>query len=435
MTEVPASHQRPDPLRERVREDSVALFMAHWRVSLVAISLVTVAAALGGHELVSERTRMLWVAVILGNYALQGLVMLQLERAPTLREGIARWMPWLLLSIFVSGLGWGFVPWLLQGAPVSVLVFASLFNAMLIFCVVNAPATPPMQACAVLPVAAVNTVALLHHPTLPYAMPVAAAFVALCGVILLFGVRVQGALRASMRERHVARDLAHELGLQQQRLVEVERERTLLLERHRLMQDMHDGLGSSLVSALAHAERGQLQQEDLLRTLHECLDDLRVVIDSLEPMDHDLVALLATLRFRTGRRLEQAGIQLQWDMSDLPPLRWLGPPEALQVMRIVQEALSNIIQHARAQRVCITAAALEGEVEVRIVDDGVGFDAAEPAVVSTVATTAASAAGRGLRSMQQRAQRLGGRVHIASTPGEGTCLSLRLPVTAETPSA
>ncbi len=426
----PVKSAPDDPLRERVREDSVALFMAHWRVSLVAISLVTVAAALGGQELVSERARWIWASVILGNYFLQAMVMLQLERAPTLREGIQHWMPWLLLSIFVSAVGWGFVPWLLLQGPVSVLVFASLFNAMLIFCVVNAPATPPMQACAVLPVAAVNTAALLNHPTLPYAMPIAAAFAVLCGVILLFGVRVQGALRASMRERHVARDLAHALGLQQQRLVEVERERTLLLERHRLMQDMHDGLGSSLVSALAHAERGQLQPDDLVHTLHECLDDLRVVIDSLEPMDHDLVALLATLRFRTGRRLEQAGIQLQWDMPDLPPLPWLGPPEALQVMRIVQEALSNIIQHARAQHVCITAAALAHEVEVRIVDDGVGFDAA----ASDASSGAASVEGRGLRSMRQRALRLGGRVDITSKPGEGTCLWLRLPVEALSPS-
>jgi signal transduction histidine kinase len=70
---------------------------------------------------------------------------------------------------------------------------------------------------------------------------------------------------------------------------------------------------------------------------------------------------------------------------------------------------------------------LAHEVEVRIVDDGVGFDAAERLGSATV--------GRGLRSMQQRAQRLGGQVDITSKPGAGTCMSLRLPVEQSGPSA
>ena len=53
--------------------------------------------------------------------------------------------------------------------------------------------------------------------------------------------------------------------------------------------------------------------------------------------------MLATLRFRLGRRLELAGIELEWDMQDLPPLAWLGPPQALQLMRIVQEVLTNVL--------------------------------------------------------------------------------------------
>jgi signal transduction histidine kinase len=140
------------------------------------------------------------------------------------------------------------------------------------------------------------------------------------------------------------------------------------------MRDMHDGLGSALTSSLAVAEQGEVQPAALVGLLRECVDDLRAVIDSLEPVDNDLAALLATLRFRLGQRLDAAGIQLDWRVQDLPPLAWLGPSEALQVMRIVQEALANVVKHARARRVQLTAARVGEQVELCIRDDGEGFD-------------------------------------------------------------
>jgi signal transduction histidine kinase len=113
-------------------------------------------------------------------------------------------------------------------------------------------------------------------------------------------------LSASLAERLAARET--ELQRQHGRLVQVEREQALLLERQRLMRDMHDGLGSALMSSLVLVEQGRLQAKDVAKVLRECVDDLRLVIDSLEPVGHDLVALLATLRYRLGRRLEHSGL-------------------------------------------------------------------------------------------------------------------------------
>lgn len=207
-----------------------------------------------------------------------------------------------------------------------------------------------------------------------------------------------------------------QLSAQHERLREAERQQALLLERQRLMQDMHDGLGSSLLSAMVAVEQGTMSQSAVVEVLRECVDDLRLVIDSLEPVGHDLVSLLATMRYRLAKRLQGSGLVMEWDVQDLPPLPWLEPPDALHVLRLLQEALNNVLKHAHAQRVRIATRDLNDRIEIRVEDDGEGFD------------MATARKGRGLRSQVKRAQRLGGTLHVESAPGRGTRLSLRLPV-------
>jgi signal transduction histidine kinase len=206
------------------------------------------------------------------------------------------------------------------------------------------------------------------------------------------------------------------LQAQNAQLREVERQQALLLERQRIMADMHDGLGSSLLSALVAVEQGNMSHDKVVEVLRECVDDLRLVIDSLEPVGHDLVSLLATMRYRLGKRLQTGGLKLDWDVQDLPPLDWLEPPDALHVLRLMQEALNNVLKHANASRVRMVTRHHGSYVEIRVEDDGAGFD------LQSIQH------GRGLKSQIKRAQRLGGKLRIDSTPGMGTRLSLRLPV-------
>lgn len=206
------------------------------------------------------------------------------------------------------------------------------------------------------------------------------------------------------------------LHAQNAQLREAERQQALLLERQRIMADMHDGLGSSLLSALVAMEQGSMSHEQCVEVLRECVDDLRLVIDSLEPVGHDLVSLLATMRYRLGKRLQIGGLKLDWDVQDLPPLAWLEPPDALHVLRLMQEALNNVLKHAQASRVRLVTRHHGSYVEIRVEDDGAGFD------------MQAIQHGRGLKSQIKRAQRLGGKLRIESSPGMGTRLSLRLPV-------
>jgi signal transduction histidine kinase len=222
---------------------------------------------------------------------------------------------------------------------------------------------------------------------------------------------------------HLSSDLARrlserecELQANHSRLIELERAQTLAAERHRLMHDMHDGIGSALTTSLAMLEQGNLDYAELKGLLLDSVDDLRAVIDSLEPLDADLTSVLATLRFRLGKRLELAGIELAWDMQDLPPLSWLGPSQALQLTRIVQEVLTNILKHAHATHMQISAHRSGQFIEVCITDNGGGFDAA------TTPT------GRGLRHLAHRAASLHGSIVVESRPGTGTTVRLLLPI-------
>ncbi len=220
----------------------------------------------------------------------------------------------------------------------------------------------------------------------------------------------------------LARRLAEreaELQESHRQLREVERREALAGERQRLMRDMHDGLGSSLTGALRMVASGGSTPADMERALLDCIDELKLTIDSLEPLDADLVLLLATLRSRLQPRLEAAGVHLRWAMCDLPELPWLTPGNALHVLRILQEVIGNILKHACVAEISLSSALVEGGVLVTVADDGGGFspDKLPP-----------QRSGRGLGNIRQRAAALRARVHWA-VDAEGTRFTLWLPLT------
>jgi len=219
-------------------------------------------------------------------------------------------------------------------------------------------------------------------------------------------------LARRLKEREAELELSH------QRLREAELQQTISKERQRLMQDMHDGLGASLISAIRSVERGALSDVDVSHVLKSCLDDLKLTIDSMEPVEADLLLLLATLRIRLEPRLEGTGITLLWEVQKLPTLTWLAPSSALHILRIVQESIANILHHTRASEIRVGTAPQADGVLVIIKDNGQGFD---------VQSALAAGKGHGLQNQQRRAQTIGGTVNWLSGP-EGTRFTLWLPL-------
>jgi len=207
-----------------------------------------------------------------------------------------------------------------------------------------------------------------------------------------------------------------------QRETELQQERALVIERSRLMSDLHDGVGGQLVSIVATAERPNASPQYIAQAARAALNDIRLVIDAMDDVGGELMMVLASWRDRKERQLHAVDIRLDWIIENregLPTFVGLRPSHKLNVLRILEEAITNIVKHAGAHAVEVRlgkATNEQGEEVGRIVvlDDGRG-------------DAQINRSGRGLQNMERRAATLGARLLISSE-NPGTRLQLDIPV-------
>ena len=202
--------------------------------------------------------------------------------------------------------------------------------------------------------------------------------------------------RIADREAELARSYAE--------MEAMARERALAEERGRILRDMHDGVGAHLSTAIRQLESGLAQPQEMLQTLRDSMDQLKLSIDAMTMSAGDVEALLASLRYRLEPRLRSAGIDLQWAVGPLPILPAVDIPKMRQLQFVLYEALSNVLQHAGASILRIEAGETPEGVTLRIVDDGRGFGPdVRPA--------------NGFRSMRDRCAAIGARLACRSEAG------------------
>ena len=174
-------------------------------------------------------------------------------------------------------------------------------------------------------------------------------------------------------------------------------DRGVVEERMRIARDMHDNIGAQLLSAL-HSADGD--RKDVM--IRDSLSDLRAIVNDAAAPGRDFDEVFSDLRAETAERLESRGMQLDW-RAELPA-GFCPPPTLVHALRsIVREAVSNAIRHSGANRACVFFSISEAEFQVRISDNGAGFDPAQT--------------GRrgGLDNMRLRVQGLGGRFDLKSS--------------------
>ncbi|MBF5003456.1 sensor histidine kinase [Diaphorobacter caeni] len=210
-----------------------------------------------------------------------------------------------------------------------------------------------------------------------------------------------------------------------------------LQERVHLAHDLHDSLGGSLVRSIAVVERAQRSQQTLpnermLSLLKLLRDDLRQMIDhgssvgATVPETPEL--WMAPLRYRFTRIFDELNIAWEWHSDPV----WRSEderPSALQCLglsRILEEALTNAIKHSQAKTIRVwchqTAPFL---LLLHVEDDGKGFDV--PAAHDT------SGLGVGMRSMAERARRIGGQLTVTSTIGKGSVVRVDVALQCQNP--
>jgi len=183
-------------------------------------------------------------------------------------------------------------------------------------------------------------------------------------------------------------------------------------ERTRIARDMHDNIGSQLLSAL-HSQSGP--RKDVL--IRETLTDLRDIINNAGGEEVSLDEALADLRAETAERVEAAGLVLHWcsDVADDVQMT----PQAIHALRsVIREAVSNAIKYAGAKRIDVSVTQMNGSTSVTLTDDGKGFD---PQTIVP---------GNGLKNIADRIAGLGGTSSIGSDES-GTTIAVLVPIPAE----
>lgn len=258
------------------------------------------------------------------------------------------------------------------------------------------------------------------------------------GLLTLFiALRQRATLEMQRREQQHLIQAAHDL-------LEVEvKQRTAELtelthhlqtaredERARLARDLHDEMGALMTSAKLDAARIRSRLAalpvpapealerlaHLIETLNQGIALKRRIVEDLQPSSLSVLGLVATLEIVAREFAASSGLQVKCELAAVP----LSASANLMVYRLMQEGLTNISKYAQARQVWLALGSVDGQVEVSLRDDGVGFDMRQPA-----------RSAYGLVGMRFRVEAEGGTMSIVAAPGRGTLISARLPALAQ----
>jgi two-component system, NarL family, sensor histidine kinase UhpB len=193
------------------------------------------------------------------------------------------------------------------------------------------------------------------------------------------------------------------------------REQAYGQERQRIMRDMHDGLGSQLMSMLLSARRGKLGPQRMAEGIQSVVDEMRLMIDSMDSVGESLSVALTTFHERVQSRVEAAGFALNWTDQSGGIFPEYGPRDVLQIFRILQEAVNNALKHGASPIDLLITQYPDPAFPIRITvtDCGTGM-------------AVKRGRGRGLSNMKARAEAIAARFSLISS-SSGLSVQLELP--------
>jgi len=214
------------------------------------------------------------------------------------------------------------------------------------------------------------------------------------------------------------------------RIIEAQEE-----ERKRVAREIHDGPAQSISNAVIKAEiceklmekniaDARTELQNLKKVMRDSLQEIRKIIYNLRPMALDDLGLLPTLERYVISFKETTGIDVTFKYRGIDDA--IKPAISLTVFRIVQEALNNILKHAKSKTACIILEKVDKKLVIIIYDNGVGFNQE-----SIKAANSDLSGGFGLISMKERVALLEGEISIVSEEMKGTRINIHIPLIDE----
>lgn len=205
-------------------------------------------------------------------------------------------------------------------------------------------------------------------------------------------------------------------------------------ERRRIAGELHDSLGQNLltiqnavtrIGVTLPVDSGDLQREtgELADIVQQSIEEVREISADLHPHMLDRLGLTTTIEATVRKCAKAAGIRIDAHVENID--RTFPPVEEINLFRIVQEALNNVVKHSGASECEVIIHKMPPVCEIRIEDDGCGF------AVTPDGTASTGRSGFGMISMAERVRLLNGRMTITSAPGNGTQLLFTFPLPGE----
>ena len=238
-------------------------------------------------------------------------------------------------------------------------------------------------------------------------------------------IGVQGCVR-DISERKRAQEASRTYS---RRLIEAQE-----AERRRISMELHDQVGQILTAVRMnlHALQKTCSAPEILASIQENLsvideavDQVRDLSVNLRPQLLDDFGLVVAVRWYLDRQARNSGVAVEFVSLSLKDDDRFPPPLETACFRIVQEGMTNIIRHARANRISVRLERTGDDLVLVISDDGAGFD------LKAVRAAGNEAATLGLRGMEERAQAVGGTLTIDSAPRLGTQICASFPLSTE----
>jgi signal transduction histidine kinase len=241
-----------------------------------------------------------------------------------------------------------------------------------------------------------------------------------------------GSYSAFIRQAEIARSENRKLLAQLQvthkelqQYTEQAEELAVVQERNRLARNLHDSVTQTIFSMTLMAEaarilfdrnphRARLQLAKLQDLASAALGEMRSLVFELRPTPAAKLGLIPALRHHIAALERQHGMIVGLSVEGEPHMTDM---EAERLFRIVQEALHNVVKHAQTDRAHVALQFENGRILVQIEDHGQGF---APETANT------GQRHKGLTTMRERAEKMGGSLTVDSRPGKGTCLTVEV---------